>query len=107
MRRSKIVLNSCPSIKEGVHERLLAAYASGAAVITSASSFLKTEFPSAQFYSAYKWDSVNDLISELLDDEELRRSSVREAQQTIKIQYTWDVRTHQLLEQLPALLQYT
>src|SRR5437868_4071802 len=34
MRQSKIVLNSCPSIKNGAHERIFAGIASGAAVLT-------------------------------------------------------------------------
>src|SRR5262249_41690528 len=62
MKHSKIVLNSCPWIKNGAHERIFSGLACGALVITSENPYMSQEFKDGEsivFYQHKKWDKAN------------------------------------------------
>lgn len=107
MQQSKIVLNSCPTIKKGLHERLLAGIACGALVISSENTYLQTQFAegiSIAFYRYGKWQAANDCLVNYLDNETKRRQVVVAGQQIVKSFHTWEHRAAELLKALPPLL---
>lgn len=107
MRRSKIVLNSCPSIRGGAHERIFAGIASGAAVVTNETLYMMENFKQNKdilFYQYTKRDSINSLINEYLSDESKRQALVHASQETVKKGHTWDHRAADLLNKLEPIL---
>lgn len=106
MKRAKIVLNSCPTIKSGAHERIFAGIAAGALVITSENAYLKEFFKdneSIVFYQHGRWDEVNDKVNYYLAHEVERRAIVEKGREIVLKHHTWDHRAKQLLENLVKL----
>lgn len=107
MRQSKIVLNSCPSIRNGAHERIFAGIASGAAVLTNETIYMAENFKHKKdilFYQHTQKENVNSLINEYLADENTRLKLVDTAQETVKKGHTWDHRASILLKELDPIL---
>lgn len=108
MKQSKIVLNSCPTIKNGLHERLLAGIACGALVISSENTCLRAQFAegiSIAFYRYAEWQAVNACIGDYLADEPKRRQVVLAGQQIVKNTHTWELRAAELVNALSPLLE--
>lgn len=108
MKKSKIVLNSCPWSKNGVHERIFAGIACGAAVITNGNRYIQKHFTDGDdivFYQHGRWDKVNDHLNALLSDDAKRRTFVNKARAIVKENHTWDHRVQTLLQELPPILK--
>lgn len=108
MKHSKIVLNSCPWISFGGHERIFAGLACGALVLTNENAFLKNEFKDSEsiaFYHHGRWDKANHRVNEYLQDESKRESIVKKGREIVMKRHTWNHRAAQLIKELPALLQ--
>ena len=108
MQQSKIVLNSCPWMRNGGHERVFAAMAHQAVVITDKNKFLANNFKENQDIFFYKNDNpemVNDYIASLLEDEDKRKKIASNANKLVMSAHTWDVRVKSLLKQLPKMLE--
>lgn len=108
MRHSKIVLNSTPWIKEGSHERIFSALASGALVITNENRYLSHQFTDGEsivFYHPSRLDKANHRVNEYLSNEAKRDSVVSKGRQIVMGLDTWDRRVEQLLQELPPLLE--
>lgn len=108
MKDSKIVLNSCPWIKNGAHERIFAGLACGALVITNENIYMRENFKDGEsvgFYRHKHWDKVNDQINHYLSDEAKRKEVVRKGRDLVLKGHTWDNRAAVLLKELPVLLK--
>lgn len=108
MKKSKIVLNSCPTIKNGAHERIFAGILSGALVITSENPYLNENFQEGKdivFYRHKKWDAVNEKIAQYLAEEKERIQIVKNGMRLVKQNHTWDQRAAKLIEYLGKVLQ--
>ena len=108
MKDSKIVLNSCPWIKNGGHERIFAGLACGALVITNENIYMRENFrdgESIAFYRHKHWDKVNDQVNSYLADEDKRREVVHKGKDLVMKNHTWDNRAAVLIKELPALLK--
>lgn len=104
-QRTKIVLNSAPMFKQGLHERLLYALANGASVLTNHNAlipFYFSENRALAFFIAPHYQEINRKIDHLLQNEEKRIYDVKEAQKVIRSHHLWDHRVATLLEALEA-----
>lgn len=108
MKHSKIVLNSCPWISNGGHERVFAGLACGALVITNENAFLKREFKEGEsivFYHHGRWDKANHRVNEYLENHSKRESIAKKGRETVMHRHTWDHRAAQLIKELPQFLK--
>lgn len=108
MKHSKIVLNSCPWISYGAHERIFSGLACGALVITNENDFLKEEFKDGEslvFYHHGRWDKANHRVNEYLENVSKRESVVKKGREIVMNRHTWDHRARQLLKELPNYLK--
>lgn len=109
MKHTKILLNSCPWIKNGTHERILAGLACGALVITNENIFMREHFKDGEsivFYRFTERNKVNDMINLYLKDETLRENIVRRGRDIVMREHTWDQRAATLLKELPPILKH-
>lgn len=108
MKHSKIVLNSCPWISNGGHERIFAGLACGALVLTNENAFLKEEFKDGEsivFYQHGRWDKANHRVNEYLENKKKREQIAKKGREIVMERHTWDHRAAQLIKELPALLK--
>ncbi len=108
MRQSKVVLNSCPTIKNGAHERIFAGIASGAAVVTNDNLYMHDNFKhgdSILFYHHGRWEEINREINAYLHDEEKRLVLVKNGQKIVHEGHTWDHRAATLISELSPILK--
>lgn len=108
MKNSKIILNSCPWIKNGGHERIFAGLASGALVITNENIYMREHFKNGEsiaFYRYKQWDKINDQINNYLKDESMRKAVIAKGRDLVLKEHTWDHRAAVLLKELPALIK--
>lgn len=101
MKQSKIVLNTMIKNKSGAHERVFAALASGALVLTTDSLYLRETFvdrESILFYRANELEGVADLLKDYLADEAKRTEVASCGHEVVKKYHTWDHRARMLLE---------
>lgn len=104
----KILLNSCPWIKNGGHERIFSGIAKGALVLTSENPYMAERFDngdSIAYYYHGRWDEVNDQVHSYLEDEEKRRQVIKKGRKIVMSGHTWDHRVATLLQELPPLLE--
>ncbi len=107
MQRSKVVLNSTPTIKNGTHERVLAGISSGALVLTSESTYMREKFDEDEnilFYQHRTIGLANQKILPFLADEEKRVAFVKKGQKIVQEHHTWDARVKPFLKELEAML---
>lgn len=108
MQKSKIVLNSCAWIKNGIHERPLAALACGALALTEENDFMREFFADGTniaFYKYYQLDKVNDQVNRYLRDEALRKKVAAAGREQVIHHHTWDHRASFLLKELDGILK--
>lgn len=108
MRQSKIVLNSCPSIKNGAHERIFAGIACGAAVLTDENAFMHENFKQRQdilFYRHGLWQNVNLYIDEYISNPQKRIDLVLKGQEVVREGHTWDHRAAILVSELTPIIK--
>ena len=107
-RRSKIVINSAPMIKHGIHERILLALSQGASVITSDNVYISQRFiqeKAVQGVLAPNFKNLDAIIEEMLEDEDERLDEVLETHPMIRSEFSWDARVTMLNERLPEMIQ--
>lgn len=107
MKHSKIVLNSCPWIKDGGHERIFAGLACGALVITNDNVYMHEQFKDGEsivLYQQQKWDKANHRVNEYLENNSKRKQIVERGRELVMKNHTWEKRAQNLLHELPALL---
>lgn len=107
MKHSKIILNSCPWISYGGHERILSGLACEALVITNENAFLREEFKEGEsivFYQHGRWDKANHRVNEYLENVSKRNSVAKKGREIVMNRHTWDNRAAQLLKELPGIL---
>jgi spore maturation protein CgeB len=108
MKHSKIVLNSCPWISNGGHERVFAGLACGALVLTNENAYLSSEFKDGEsiaFYQHGRWDKANHRVNEYLENFTKREGVAKKGREIVMSRHTWDNRAAQLLRELPDLLK--
>lgn len=108
MKKSKIVLNSCPSIRNGAHERVFSGLACGAAVLTNENPFVKEQFVENEdiiFYQHQKFGAVSSKLATLLNNEDLRCNMVKKGYVKVHQFHTWDNRAQMLQDTLPDILK--
>ncbi len=105
-KQSRLVINSCPSIKEGAHERIFAGYMAGASVLSNDCPYIRSLFNEDEIllYRHTNYDNVNDQVVALLADESKRLDTVRETQKKVLANHTWDHRARVLLDHLEKIL---
>lgn len=107
MKHSKIVLNSCPWIKDGGHERIFAGLACGALVITNDNIYMHEQFKDGEsivLYQQKKWDKANHRVNEYLENSAKRKQVAERGREIVLKNHTWEKRAQLLLQELPPLL---
>ncbi len=108
MKKSKIVLNSSPTIKNGAHERIFAGLACGAAVVATENIYVKELFGETKgvsFYRPNHWDKVNEQVQALLSNETDRETAVHKGRELVMHHHTWDHRAKKLIKELSKILK--
>lgn len=108
MKHTKIILNSCPWIHYGGHERIFSGIACGALVITNENEYLKQQFidgESIVFYRHGHMNKANYRVNEYLENSAKRERVVQKGREIVMNADTWDQRAEQLLKELPPLLK--
>lgn len=107
MKESKIVLNACPTVKDGSHERIFLGLACGALVCTSQNRYIEDQFKEDEgviFFPFSDRKSINAKINHYLSHETARCEAVNKGYAIVKKEHTWDSRVKMLQERLPPLL---
>lgn len=108
MKRSKIVINSSPSLKNGGHERIFTGLACGALVITNETKYLDEYFTDEHDISFYHHNKIGDIdakINAYLNDENKRSTVAEEGRKIVMTHHTWDNRVNALKHLLPPILK--
>ena len=107
MKQSRVVLNSCPTIRDGAHERVFTALAGGALVVSSESRYLREQFPpgSIIYYEGSAKAHIGPLIDDYLSNPRERASSLEIARQIVLQNHTWEQRAKQLVVELVPILE--
>lgn len=106
MSRSRIVLSSFPTFKQGAHERIFYGMAAGALVVADHNPYLAKAFTEGEeihLYNPHQVDELPDCLMRYLEDEELRLQCACLAQAKVQKRDTWDQRVAQLLKFLHGL----
>jgi spore maturation protein CgeB len=107
MRKSKILLNSVPTLQHSSHERLFSAPLVGCLPLTSDTTYARKEFVEGRSMATYRhgsWDAVREKVHFYLNNEEKRKEVVKSAGALILEKHTWDSRADILLDRIPILL---
>ncbi|MBA2368567.1 MAG: glycosyltransferase family 1 protein [Candidatus Protochlamydia sp.] len=107
MKKTKILLNCTPEIKQGLHERILSGLVSGAAVLTLQTPYLNEHFKDGEdllMYAPRAWKDLNAKIRLYLNDEDKRNHLVGKGRENVLKNHTWDQRALNLMEQLPPMI---
>lgn len=99
--RARIVVNSMPMIKHGVHERLLLALSQGASVLTTKNNYVDGCFTAPRAVIGVlqqDYHAITAFLQHALADEDKRLSDIQLCRNIIKEQFTWDSRVSLLRE---------
>ncbi|WP_213105460.1 glycosyltransferase family protein [Candidatus Protochlamydia amoebophila] len=108
MKQSKILLNCTPEIKQGAHERIFSGLASGAAVLTLDTPYIREQFVDEEnilMFGPRKWEELNQKIHTYLSDDEKRDRIAGKGREKIMQDHTWDQRAITLIQELPSMLE--
>jgi spore maturation protein CgeB len=108
MKQSKIVLNNCPWIKNGAHERIFYGLACGALVITNDNIYMRENFKNDQnivLFKNSKLEEVNDKVNEYLSHPEKLKKVVAAGRDLVMREHTWDNRAQTLVKELGPILK--
>lgn len=108
MKHSKIILNSCPWITYGGHERIFSGLSCGALVLTNENGFLKQHFRDGEsivFYQHDRLDKANHRVNEYLENATKRADVAARGREIVMNAHTWDHRAALLIKELPSLLK--
>jgi hypothetical protein len=105
--QSKVILNSCPTIKDGAHERVFTAMANQALVVSTESRYLREQFPEDTmiFYDGTNRETIGPLIDRHLQNPEIRQASIEMARQITLERHTWKERAKQMIIDLIPILE--
>lgn len=101
LKKSKLCLNSVPTLRDGSHERVFSSYACGALPVSSENLYWREQFGDS--IVLYPYDNrayAAERIKELLANEPMRQSMVDKGREITMKRHTWDNRVVFLLEQL-------
>ncbi len=104
MKKSKVILNPSLKNKEGAHERLFAALACEALVVSNESAYLRDSFMDKQgivFYTPDKMDFLDQSIAEYLQHKDRRQEEVKKGRDIVMQKHTWDHRVKSILAKVP------
>lgn len=105
--RTRICINSVPTYKRGLHERLLLALACGSSVLTNDNVKLQEAFGASSALLPYlypNYEKVNSLIEATLSDEGERKTNAVATHDILRRHHSWDARAKYLVELLPPIL---
>ncbi len=108
MHQSKIVLNNCAWIKNGIHERTLAAMACGALVLAEDTPYVRENFQDGKNICLYRNNdltSLNQKINDYLQNEAVRLEIAEAGKNEVAQHHTWDQRAITLLKELDPILK--
>ncbi len=108
MRRSRVVLSSCPTIKRGAHERIFTGMVAGAAVLTNDNAYVSQHFSHGENILLYKhgdYAAANAAVADILADEKRRKEMNMIGKSLVLNHHTWDQRAKVLLDQLTQILR--
>jgi len=100
MGQSKIVLNSSPAMREGLHERIVHGQIAGAVVATNSSCEVTRNFRPGQELITYEsddWGALNDAVERCLSQPALWKKIAFAGQMRAREEHTWDCRAKELL----------
>lgn len=100
MRKSKVVINSTPTFKEGGHERLFASLACGALPLTNDNLFIHKYFREGEDLLIYKPGQraeCNRLLKIYLEDEDRRKKAIYKGYDKVLKGHLLDNRAQSLL----------
>lgn len=106
--QSKILLNACPWVKDGAHERIFTGMALGALVITNENNYLNNHFKNGKELVMFKNgspDEINGLINEYLSDKKRWEQVIEAGRKAVIAGHTWDHRAAALVKALDPILQ--
>jgi spore maturation protein CgeB len=103
MQQSRIVLNSSIKNKLGGHERIFAAAACGAVVVTNDNPWMREHFEAGKEILFYG-PGVADEVAGLLADESKRGRIAEAGRKKVMQGHTWDHRAKQLLLDIAPML---
>ena len=101
MKRSRIVLNSNNNFTEGAHERVFAAQASGAAVLSDASTAYEAEYKDEKEILYYRWQRLNELPSKIegiLNAPEKLSQIAAGGWRIMRERHSWKARARKIVE---------
>lgn len=107
MRESKVVLNSCPTILDGAHERVFAGLMGGSVVLSSKSKYLSDQFPEGNgiyFYTPGRYETVNGVMNSIIADEDRRKREAAAGRRIVEEKHTWKERAKQILSEAGPLV---
>lgn len=107
MGQAKLVVSSCPTIKDGGHERIFSSLLKETPIFSMENVFLDAHLSEQDGVIRYqhdRMDRMNERIAELLGDEDKRHAMGKRGREKVLSAHTWDHRAKTLLEELPALL---
>lgn len=93
MKKSKIVLNSNPHVRNGAHERVFNALACGALPFTNASIYMNEILKDGQDFIVYKQNElsqINEKVNFYLNHADQREEIVKSGNQKVMQNHTWE-----------------
>jgi len=105
MQQSKIVLNSCPWIQDGGHERIFYGQACNALIATRKNPFLENYYTQGENILYIEDKTFDDQVFAFVKDDVLRKKVAAKGRSTAMQHHTWDKRAAHLLKELPAFIR--
>ncbi|AVK82813.1 hypothetical protein C3943_04185 [Lysinibacillus sp. B2A1] len=100
MRKSKIVLNFQPLLKDGTHERVFVGMSNYSVVVTNVTPYLKELFQSDEeiiFYNFNNLDIMVEKVKSILEDNTLRNEIADAALKAVKGKHTFEERAKEII----------
>ncbi len=104
--QTKILLNSSPQFKYGIHDRAFSAPLKGALLASIQTKALEDHFTNqALLCEPGEIESFEDRIQNFLEDDNLRESYVEKAVDTVLEKHTWDQRIGAILRSMDSFVK--
>lgn len=108
MQKSRVVLNSAPTLKFGLHERIVDGLAAGALVVAEDLPYVGEAFLAGEeivLRPCGMWEGLDESVASLLEGEARRNEMALAGRAKVLSAHTWDHRAATLLEKVPQLLE--
>jgi len=96
IRGCRLLLDSSPFFREGVHDRIYAGMANKTAVLTDFSQYRQEHFD--KYVGFYRLGDVVDQVKHLLEDDEAYKEMVEKAFERYRTDYTWEKCTRRIIK---------